>query len=150
MSKKTVFITFVSTIILVILVGLLSFWIWSNQPSADVVTPPVPPNPSNAPTDRPPVPTSAQLAGDTLDDGIVNALDINALVAHWKEQNADYNLVDNPDEAKYTINVLDLSQTIKYWKCLETRTDKDCPYLSTTSSTSSTSSIPTPPVPESP
>jgi hypothetical protein len=147
MSKKTVFITFVSTIILVVLVGLLSFWIWSNQPSADVVTPPVPPNPSNAPTDRPPVPTSAQLAGDTLDDGIVNALDVNALVAHWKEQNADYNLVDNSNETKYTIDALDLSQTIKYWKCLETRKDKDCPYLSMDYSTSL---IPTPPVPENP
>lgn len=147
MSKKTVFITLVSTIIIVALVGFLSFWMWSNQPSADVVTPPVPPDPSNAPKDRPPVPSSPQLAGDALDDGIVNALDVNAIVVHWKEQNADYNLVDNPNETKYTINALDLSQTIKYWKCLETRTDKDCPYLSTTVSTSS---IPTPPVPESP
>jgi hypothetical protein len=147
MSKKTIFIAFVSTIIIVVLVGFLSFWMWSNQPSAEVVTPPVPSNPSNAPTDRPPVPPSAQLAGDTLDDGIVNALDINATAIHWKEQNADYNLVDSPNEAKYTINVLDLSQIIKYWKCLETIKDKECPYLSMDYSTSL---IPNPPVPENP
>jgi hypothetical protein len=149
MSKKAILITFVSTIIVVALVGFLSFWMWSNQPSAEVITPPVPPEPSNAPTDRPPVPQSPQLAGDVLDDGIVNGLDINAIATHWKEQNADYNLVDNPDEAKYTINILDLSQTIKYWKCLETRKDKECPYLSTGNSTSTKSTL-TPPVPENP
>jgi len=139
MSKKAIFITFVSAIVVVFLVGILSFWIARNQPSADVATPPTPPVPADAPKEPvtpldpqgatlyPPVPPAPLLSGDTVDDGIVDVLDINALIVHWGETNVDYNLADETND-KGVINVLDLGQAIKYWKCFEGREGKDCPY----------------------
>lgn len=147
MTKRAIFITFLSTIVLIVAVGALSFYVYKNQPSADVDSPAMPPMPDSAPTSPvtptlddvatpvtpadpdyiyPPVPTAPLLAGDSTDDGIVDVLDINVLLIHWNETNVDYSTVDESDTP--VIDTLDLSQTIKYWRCLETRTDKDCPY----------------------
>ena len=148
MTKRAIFITFVSAISLVVIVGFLSFYISKNQPTADVATPATPPPPSGAPTNPavpsvdtgasdpstpstpdylyPPVPKAPLLSGDAIDDGLVDVLDINVLLVHWNEVNEDYSMVD--EGSTKIIDTLDLSQTIKYWRCLETRTDKDCPY----------------------
>lgn len=150
MTKRTVFITFLSAITLVVVVGLLSFYVSKNQPTADVATPPTPPPPSTAPKNPPtpslradlktqnpptpghpdylypPVPKAPLISGDATDDGIVDVLDINVLLVHWNEVNEDYSMVD--EGSTKVIDTLDLSQAIKYWRCLETRTGKDCPY----------------------
>lgn len=147
MTKRAVLITFLSAIVLVTVIGALSFYVYKNQPSADVDSPAMPPMPSVAPTSPvtpslggvadpvtpadpdyiyPPLPDAPLISGDATDDGIVDVLDINVLLIHWKETNADYSMVDESDTQ--IIDSLDLSQTIKYWRCLETRTDKSCPY----------------------
>ena len=152
MSKKAIFITSASTILLVFLVGALSYFVFTNQPSADSTTPPTPGTPIrpvNAAKENPPVPAAPRIAGDAIDDGIVDGLDINAELVHWKETNADYNLVDETAGTVNLLNSLDLSQTIKYWKCLETRTDKNCPYLAQTLAQTDNSVV-TPPTPENP
>jgi len=129
MSKKAILVTFVSTLVVVVGVGLLSYFMFSNQPTADVV-PPVPPTPpSNAPVAKPPVPPVPRLKGDILDDGIVNALDINSVIVHWKQIAKEYNLVDDSSEKVGLISSLDLGMTIKYWGCSEAKGEKDCPYL---------------------
>lgn len=150
MTKRAVLFTFLSAITLVIVVGFLSFFVAKNQPSADVASPPTPPPPSGAPKNPPtptvgsdvdnpptpsdpdyvypPVPKAPLISGDAVDDGIVDVLDINVLLIHWNETNEDYSMVD--EGTAKIIDTLDLSQTIKYWRCLETRTDKDCPYRS--------------------
>ncbi|MCX6810038.1 MAG: hypothetical protein NTZ65_04855 [Candidatus Berkelbacteria bacterium] len=152
MSKKAIFVTFASTILLVLLVGVLSYFVYTNQPSADSTTPPTPAKPIrpiNAAQVNPPVPVVPRIAGDSIDDGIVDGLDINAEIVHWKEVNADYNLVDETAGTANLLNALDLSQTIKYWKCLETRTDKSCPYLTATL-IQNDGGITLPPTPENP
>lgn len=137
MSKRAVLITFLSVVSLVIVVGALSFYVAKNQPSADTLTPPTPPLPGDAPTTPPtpsdpgdpiypPTPDLPLISGDATDDGIVDVLDVNVLLIHWNEENLDYSLVDEGETM--IIDTLDLSQVIKYWRCLETRTDKNCPY----------------------
>jgi len=139
MTKRAILITFISVISLFVVVGALGFYVAKNQPSADIPTPPTPPLPSDAPTTPPtpsdpgttiypPVPDAPLISGDSTDDGIVDVLDINVLLVHWNEENIDYSLVDEAE--KMVIDTLDLSQVIKYWRCLETRTDKNCPYRS--------------------
>ncbi len=139
MTKRAIFITFLSVISLFVIVGALSFYVAKNQPSADIPTPPTPPLPSDAPTTPPtpddpgtaiypPIPDAPLISGDSTDDGIVDVLDINVLLVHWNEENTDYSLVD--EGKTMVIDTLDLSQVIKYWRCLETRTDKNCPYRS--------------------
>lgn len=130
MSKKAILLTFVSAVTVICLAGVLSYLVWSSQPSADS-NPPIPPVPSGAPTGRPPVPASPRLAGDILDDGIVSSLDINSVVVHWKQVASEYNLVDASSEQAGLISSLDLSQTIKYWKCTEQQGETACPYLAT-------------------
>lgn len=129
MSKKSILVTFVSTIVVVVGVGLLSYFMFTNQPSADIVPPTPPTPPSNAPAVKPPVPPVPRLKGDILDDGIVNALDINSVIVHWKQIAKEYNLVDDTSEKVGTISALDLGMTIKYWGCSEAKGVKDCPYL---------------------
>lgn len=139
MSKKAIFLTFVSAITVVLVVGVMSFWAARNQPTADVAVPIMPSPPAGAPANPitpneptsyiyPPVPKAPLLAGDSIDDGIVDVLDINVLIAHWNEASGDYNLVDDSNGQQNYIDTLDLAQTIKFWKCYELRTNKDCPY----------------------
>jgi len=129
MSKKAILITLVSTTCLVFLVGLLSFWMWQNQPTADVITPPVPAEPSGAAPQKPPVPPIPRIAGDAIDDGIVDALDINGLIVHWQEANQDYNVADTQGTSTGIIDSADVMQAFSYWKCFEGRTGKECPYI---------------------
>jgi len=139
MSKKSIFLTFISVLTIVIVVGALSFWAARNQPTADVATPIMPTPPNGAPTNPitpgepaqylyPPVPEAPLIAGDSIDDGIVDVLDINVLIAHWHEASSDYNLADETGGQSSYLDTLDLAQAIKYWKCYEGRTNKDCPY----------------------
>jgi len=128
MSRKAIVVTFVSTMLVVFLVGLLSWWMWVNQPTADVPTPPVPAEPQIAAAVKPPVPPEPRVMGDVIDDGIVDALDVNGVITHWKQANADYNLVEDSQNPTIVVDSLDMVQVFKYWKCQETRTDKDCPY----------------------
>ena len=74
MSKKAIFLTFLSAVAVVCLAAVLSYLVWANQPQADS-NPPMPLIPTGAPTEKPPVPAIPRLAGDILDDGIVDALD---------------------------------------------------------------------------
>lgn len=158
MSKKAILVTFLSTIVLVVGVGMLSYFIWMNQPSADIVPPTPPEPPSNAPATQPPVPPVPRLKGDILDDGIVNALDINSVIVHWKQVAKAYNLVDDSSETTGTISGLDLSMVIKYWKCDESQDRTACPYLSgtadndasATATATASSSVILPPVPDAP
>lgn len=138
MSKKAILVTFVSTMVVVVGVGLLSYFMFTNQPSADIVPPTPPTPPSNAPAAKPPVPPIPRLKGDILDDGIVNALDINSVIVHWKQIAQEYNLVDDASEKVGTISALDLGMTIKYWGCSEAKGEKDCPYLSAADTASPT------------
>lgn len=140
MNKKTFIVSFVAVLVLVAAVGFLSFYAATNQPSADVESPPIPPLPSNAPSEKPFVPSVPRLSGDVLDDGRVDSLDINALVVNWKTSKPEYNLVNDPTGQTGILNALDLAQTVKYWKCLEGKSG--CPYLATISS-----SIVNPPMP---
>lgn len=166
MSKKAILVTFVSTFVVVVGVGLLSYFMFANQPSADIVPPTPPTPPSNLPAVKPPVPPVPRLKGDILDDGIVNALDINSVIVHWKQIAKEYNLVDDASEKVGTISSLDLGMTIKYWGCSEAKGEKDCPYLTsadaivgtptptptvtTSASTTATSTDILPPVPAIP
>lgn len=127
MNKKTILISFAAVLVLILAAGVLSYYMAANQPSADVGYPPVPPVPSNAPIEKPFVPSVPRLSGDVLDDGRVDSLDINSLIVNWKTDKPEYNLVDDPSGQTGILNALDLSQTIKYWKCLENKTG--CPYL---------------------
>ncbi len=127
MSAKAYLITFVSTALLIGFVGVISFFVWSNQPTADESSPPVPPAPEIAKGDFPPVPSEPRIKGDVTDDGIVELLDLNGLIARWKQTYADYNLVDESDLSdKNVLNTLDLAQVIKYWQCLELKSN--CEY----------------------
>ncbi|MFH1855580.1 MAG: hypothetical protein ABH810_04230 [bacterium] len=128
MTKKAILLTFISAIGIVILAGTLSYVVWIGQPSADTL-PPTPPDPIGVPTEKPPVPPIPRLSGDILDDGIVSALDINSIIVKWKQVALDYNLVDASSDIAGTISSLDLSQTIKYWKCVEQKGETSCPYL---------------------
>jgi len=128
MSKKTILLTFLSAVAVICLAGVLSYLVWTNQPAADS-TPPIPPIPGGAPTDKPFVPVVPRLAGDILDDGIVDSLDINKIVVAWKTVLPAYNLVDASSEKTGIISALDLTQTIKYWKCVEQKGEAKCPYL---------------------
>ena len=150
MTKKAILLTFISALGVVVLAGVLSYVVWTSQPSADSL-PPTPPDPSGIPTDKPPVPPIPRLSGDVLDDGIVSALDINSLVVHWKQVADEYNLVDASGEQIGLITSLDLSQTIKYWKCVEQKGTDSCPYLASSNNSDGDGSIvpPTPPVPGS-
>jgi hypothetical protein len=138
MSKKAILVTFVSTMVVVVGVGLLSYFMFTNQPSADIVPPTPPTPPSNAPVEKPPVPPVPRLKGDILDDGIVNALDINSVIVHWKQIAKEYNLVDDASEKVGTISALDLGMTIKYWGCSEAKGATDCPYLTATEAVTGT------------
>jgi hypothetical protein len=131
MSRKGIIVTFISTAVVIMLVGILSWWMWVNQPTADVATPPVPAEPSNAPSQKPPVPPEPRIMGDVIDDGIVDALDVNGVITQWQQKNSDYNIVNdqNSDDTN-VINSLDMIQVFKYWKCYESRSDKSCPYKS--------------------
>lgn len=129
MSHKSIVITFVSVVAIIIVAGAISYWMYANQPMANVV-PPVPPVPQRialSTTDRPPVPPEPRIAGDAQDDGIVNGLDISVLVTNWQQKNKDYNLVDEASGEKYLLNALDISNVIKNWRCLELK--KGCSYL---------------------
>lgn len=142
MTKKAILLTFISAIGIVVLAGVLSYVVWIGQPSADTL-PPTPPDPRGVPTEKPPVPAIPRLSGDILDDGIVSALDINSIVVKWKQVALDYNLVDASSDIAGTISSLDLSQTIKYWKCVEQKGEAKCPYLGS----SEVGEPPIPPVP---
>lgn len=126
MSIKTILITFVSVVLIIVIVGSISFFMWKNQPSADVASPPVPPAPEIAQGKEPPVPPTVRLRGDTIDDGWVDILDINALIVHWKEKYPDYDLAQATKEEGGILNTLDLAQVIKYWKCVELK--PNCEY----------------------
>lgn len=148
MTKRAVFITFLSAITLVVVVGVLSFYVSKksadyrycfapystatlnrskNPPTPSLeAEPETPPTPGHPDYLYPPVPKAPLISGDAIDDGIVDVLDINVLLVHWNETNENYSMVD--EGSTRVIDTLDLSQTIKYWRCLETRTDKDCPY----------------------
>jgi len=126
MNIKVFFITLASTFVVVALMAALSFLVWSNQPTADIPSPPVPSAPTDASADFPPVPAEPRIKGDTIDDGIVNGLDLNGLIAHWREDNKDYDLVREEGTNTNILNALDLAQVIKYWRCLETK--EGCEY----------------------
>jgi len=128
MNRKTIFITFASTAVVVLLIVLLSWWMWVNQPTADIASPPVPAIPTQASSNTPPLPPEPRIMGDIIDDGIVDALDVNGVVVQWKQANVDYNLVDDTQGTESVIDSLDLVQVFKYWKCEEQKTDKNCPY----------------------
>ena len=121
MSIKTLLISFFSFAAIIALVFVLSFIIWKNQPSADIQSPPEPPAPEIAKGQEPPVPSTPRLKGDTIDDGLVEILDLNALIVHWKENYPDYDLAQASEEEGGVLNSLDLAQVIKYWKCLENK-----------------------------
>jgi len=127
MNNKIVITTAVAIVAVVAAVGLLSFYVARNQPTADVEVPPTPPLPGGAPEIPPFVPDIPRLSGDVLDDGRVDSLDINVLVLNWKKQNPEYNLLDGSSDTPGILNALDLAQTIKYWKCLEGK--QGCLYL---------------------
>ena len=147
MTKKAILLTFVSALSIIVLAGILSYVVWTSQPSADSF-PPTPPDPAGIPAEKPPVPASPRLSGDILDDGIVSSLDINSIVVHWKQITDEYNLVDTIDESKGLISSLDLSQTIKYWQCVEQKGVQACPYLEAQSG--GDGDIVTPPIPSTP
>lgn len=129
MSKKAIFVTFISTALVVVLVGLLSWWMWVNQPTADVGSPPVPAEPQRgASIAKPPVPPEPRIMGDVIDDGIVNVLDVNGVITQWKQKNSDYNLVDEAGADQNVIDSLEMVQIFKYWKCQEALSGKNCPY----------------------
>lgn len=147
MTKKAILLTFVSAISVVVLAGVLSYVVWSSQPSADS-NPPTPPDPSGIPSEKPFVPNPPRISGDILDDGVVSALDINSIVVHWLKIEPEYNLVDAQSESAGLVSSLDLNQTIKYWRCVEQKGETECPYLG--SSNSGTGDIGTPPIPGTP
>jgi len=149
MSKKAIFLTFLSAVAVVCLAAVLSYLVWANQPQADS-NPPMPLIPTGAPTEKPPVPAIPRLAGDILDDGIVDALDINSIIVHWKQVAEEYNLTDATGDQSGLISLLDLNQTIKYWKCLEQKGETACPYLSAANSGGGTGGGDTPPIPPNP
>jgi len=126
MSKRAVFVTFVVSMVLVGAVGLLSWWMASNQPSADVAAPPIPTLPQTAPAERPYVPPRPMVCGDSNRDGIVNALDINVIIGNWKQVTPRFNLVDSAKDQKGMLNALDLSSVISHWRCLEGKAGCDC------------------------
>lgn len=128
MSRKAIFITFLSTAVVVFLVGLLSWWMWINQPTADIPSPPVPSEPQRASSAKPPIPDEPRIMGDIIDDGVVDALDVNGVIVQWKQINGDYNLVDDTQGTENLVDSLDMIQVFKYWKCEEGRADKNCPY----------------------
>ena len=128
MSRKSIFVTFISTAVVVLLVGLLSWWMWVNQPTADIPSPPVPSLPTEAKAGTPPLPAEPRIMGDVIDDGVVDVLDINGVVVQWQQPSSDYNLVDDSSGSNNIIDSLDLVQVFKYWKCQEGRVDKTCPY----------------------
>jgi len=131
MMKKNIYVIVALVGVVFLLAGGLVFWVIKNSPQADI-SPPVPPVPQRIelPTsDRPPVPPEPRLAGDAQDDGIVNALDINVLLTNWKKTRPEFNLVNAANEEVILLNSLDLSQVIKYWKCIEDSKTKKCPYL---------------------
>lgn len=128
MSRKAIFVTFASTAVVVFLIVLLSWWMWVNQPTADIPSPPVPEVPNQATASTPPLPSEPRLMGDIIDDGIVDSLDVNGVVVQWKQTNIDYNLVDDTQGTTNLIDSLDLIQVFKNWQCTEQRADKNCPY----------------------
>ncbi len=128
MTKKAILLTFVSALSVIVLAGVLSYVVWSSQPSADS-NPPTPPDPIGIPSGKPFVPDVPRLSGDILDDGIVSALDINSIVVHWLKVEPEYSLVDAQDENVGLVSSLDLNQTIKYWNCIEQKGTAECPYL---------------------
>lgn len=128
MTKKAILITFITSTVIVVVALFLGYFLITNQPSADTFYANVPAKPSWAPKEVPATPNAPRLAGDISDDGIINAMDINAAIIHWQEKNIDYNLVDIDDSGK--IDRADIAQAIKYFWCYELRSDKDCPYLS--------------------
>jgi len=128
MSKKAILTTFISATVLVLVVGAFSLFVANDQPRADVASSLIPPPPSYAPKEKPPLPSIPRLAGDAADDGIVDSLDANALIARFGQTDVDFNLVDDSNGGGGIISTVDLQQVFKYWKCFEGRTDKDCPY----------------------
>lgn len=149
MTKKAILLTFISAVSVIALAGVLSYVVWSSQPSADSL-PPTPPDPSGIPSEKPFVPPAPRISGDILDDGIVSALDINSIVVHWLKVAPEYNLVDAEAESAGIISALDLNQTIKYWRCVEQKGETECPYLGSSNGGSATTSPVTPPVPPAP
>ncbi|PIT97171.1 hypothetical protein COT77_02785 [Candidatus Berkelbacteria bacterium CG10_big_fil_rev_8_21_14_0_10_41_12] len=129
--SKPIMIGVVSFLAIVILVGALSFFVWRNQPSADIPTPPVPPPPEDVASNRPPVPPEPRLMGDATDSGYIDLLDLNAEIAYWKKYMPDFNIINriNDEGNKSIIDVLDFNSTITFWKCFEGNTKKNCIYV---------------------
>jgi hypothetical protein len=128
MTKKGILITFVTTTIIIGALIALGYAMIVNQPSADTFYATIPGKPSWAPSATPSTPVEPRLAGDVSDDGIINALDINAIIIHWREKNLDYNLADSGDAG--VIDRADIAQVFSYFGCYELKTNKNCPYLS--------------------
>lgn len=130
--NKSIFLTFVGFLGAVVVIGAISFFVWRNQPSADIPTPPVPPAPEDITpnNERPPVPLEPRLMGDSNDSGYVDLLDLNSEVVYWKKFMPDFNIVDelgNPAN-KSIVDALDLNTTVEYWKCFEGNSKKSCIY----------------------
>jgi len=127
MSKRTILFTFIFTLTVVVFSGTLAYLMWKNQPSADAVASIVSPKPAYAPKETPAVPNPAQLAGDALDDGIVDSRDARALFVSWGRSDTSYNLTDQSADTG-VINALDLGQVLKYWHCSDQSPRESCPY----------------------
>lgn len=131
MGNKTKAVTyFIICAVLIVGFGVL-IWLYLNKPSADIPTPPIPPAPTSTAQLKPPVPKEPRISGDSNDDGLVDALDINALIVFWKRISGDYNLIDSPTDTPYLISALDLNMVITYWKCVEQKGTVKCPYIKT-------------------
>ncbi len=126
MSKKSILYTFLGALAVFFLITAFAAAVYYSRPSADSFAATVPLPPKWAPEATPPTPAEPIVLGDSTDDGIVNSMDINALLARWKTVDADYDIASSGD--KNLINGEDLTQIFKYWHCQELLTDKDCPY----------------------
>lgn len=126
-KSKAIVYFIVSALIIVGFSGLI--WLYLNKPSADIPTPPVPPAPTNVVQVKPPVPVEPRISGDANDDGLVDALDLNAIIVFWKTVTRDYNMVDAKSDTPFMVTALDLSMTITYWRCLEQKGIAKCPYI---------------------
>lgn len=131
--NKSIILTVVGFFATVVVIGAISFFVWHNQPSADIPTPPVPPAPEDSVipnNEKPPVPPEPRLLGDSNDSGLVDILDFNAEIVYWKKYMPDFNIVDELGNAsnKGIVDALDLNTTIEYWKCFEGNEKKPCLY----------------------
>jgi len=122
MRKKSILATFIISLAVFAGSGLFAISLLYSQPSADSFSATVPAPPSWTNNETPPTPNEPIVSGDATDDGIIDSMDINALLFRYGKTDADYKVANGSN----AIGAQDLTQTIKYWHCQEAKTD--CPY----------------------